>query len=115
MSSFQINLEQLSQKCFGNDELVEKLVIRFQVSLPQLVNEMLQAVDQNNMTDLRKLAHHLKGESGTMCAMEISSLAGRIIEMIDSQEPQELISLVKALSNGIATSPIQQSPMMSVE
>ncbi len=116
MSKFHIDLEQLTQKCFGNDELVEKLIIRFQASLPQLVDELVMATNQNNMVEVRNIAHRLKGEAGTMCAGEISSLAERICEMAYAQHNKESALLIAELSCNISTSPITQgTPAMTVE
>lgn len=115
MSKSKIDLEQLTQKCLGNDELVEKLIIRFQTSLPQLVDEMIQAVAQNNFVDIRNIAHRLKGEAGTMCASEICSLATRIIELAHSQHKNELALLIVDLSCSVSTTPQQEASVVAVK
>ncbi len=115
MSNYQIDLEQLTQKCLGNTDLVEKLVIRFQASLPQLIDEIVQAANQNDMVDVRNIAHRLKGEAGTMCAGETSSLAGRIIEMASSEHRKELVLLIAELACSVTTSPTQEEAAIAVE
>ncbi|WP_417847476.1 Hpt domain-containing protein [Thalassoglobus sp.] len=99
MSHETFQFEQLSEKCLGNQELVQRLLDRFQASLSQVVHEIEDAVKRNRQTQIKELAHHLKGEAGTMCATEISSLASQIYDAADASANGQLPRLVSKLSD----------------
>ncbi|QDT32769.1 Hpt domain-containing protein [Thalassoglobus polymorphus] len=98
MSHQTFQFEQLSEKCLGNQELVQEILVRFQASLSQVVREIEEAVKRNRQAQVKELAHHLKGEAGTMCATEISSLASQVYDAADVPANGQLPQLVSRLS-----------------
>lgn len=78
------NLDQLRDKCFGNEELVLKLISRFDKSLSIYENDLREASEANDYELVHSLGHRLAGESGTMCAWKIHESAKQLCELCRS-------------------------------
>jgi len=61
----------LLEQCMGNEDLVQRLALKFLETVPALVQEIENAASSSNSDALRRSAHTLKGASGSMCAQRM--------------------------------------------
>ncbi len=70
-----INLKALDQIIGENEELRETLIKIFIDNCREIINEIENALNQNNKEELNKIIHKLKGTSGNIKAEKIYNLA----------------------------------------
>ena len=72
---YNIDLSLISENlCFSMDETIE-LVDIFLVSTKETLGLLSDAIDKNNLEDIRKLAHAIKGNSANLWLQDISCIA----------------------------------------
>jgi HPt (histidine-containing phosphotransfer) domain-containing protein len=74
-SSSPINLDELSNRCLGRVDLLEKLLASFDDYLAPQVDELVRAVEAQNHSAIKSLAHRLKGAALTVAARDLSRSA----------------------------------------
>ncbi|MBT5019712.1 MAG: Hpt domain-containing protein [Planctomicrobium sp.] len=92
------NLDQLREKCFDNEDLVLKLISRFDKSLSIYEIELGQASETQNYELIHSLGHRLAGESGTMCAWKIHESAKQLCELCRSLSFDLIETLIQELT-----------------
>ena len=87
--------------CQGDEEVAEKLAKYFiRETGPKLLAEMETAVTDQNVEQIRKISHTIKGSAATVCALEFSeagALVGRVAREGEMDlAPQALQNLMEA-------------------
>ncbi len=75
MSTTVIDREDLMERIGGDLELLEELLELFDEDYPELLNEIRQAILQQNGEQLKRAAHTLKGAVGNFAAIKAHQLA----------------------------------------
>jgi HPt (histidine-containing phosphotransfer) domain-containing protein len=95
------DLESLLERCMGDAELATRLLNRFGQRLSTSVGEIEQALGGGDRSEALKLAHTLKGESGSLAASRVHRAAAALEDGIhnatDLKHP-EIVRLIAALA-----------------
>lgn len=73
-----IDVTELSNRCLGRVDLLEKLLANFDDYLNPQIDELLKASELRNHSTVRSLAHRLKGAALTISARDLSRSAERL-------------------------------------
>ena len=93
-----IDVECLREQFDGDKELLDEVVAIFAEDCPDRLQEASRAIAAKDSEALRRAAHSLKGAAGTLAAVEVKDLAGRIEELSktnDFETSAQLISLLE--------------------
>lgn len=89
------NFQQLHEKCFGNQALIEKLLVKFCSTLVDARTELKQAFSQSDYELIQSRSHRLKGEAGTMCCLKLHSAADRLCHAAKAHDVQDVEQLLE--------------------
>jgi HPt (histidine-containing phosphotransfer) domain-containing protein len=78
LKSSPINLDELSERCLGRMDLLERLLASFDDYLSPQVDELVRAVETRNDSAIKSLAHRLKGAALTVAARDLSRSAEKL-------------------------------------
>jgi len=73
-----LDLDELVDRCMGNLEFVDRVLTKFQQRFGEHLDELEQAVAQDDAERVALLAHRLKGESASVAAGALRDRAGEI-------------------------------------
>lgn len=79
-------------------ELVQELVVLFLAEVPPLLAQLREAVKENNLKEVRSVAHQLKGSCATMGVARMAALCRDIENCATSELTESLSSLVEQLA-----------------
>ena len=71
-------LDELVDRCMGNLEFVERVLTKFQQRFGEQLEELEQALAQEDAERVVLVAHRLKGESASVAATALRDRAGEI-------------------------------------
>jgi len=86
-----IDRKNLLQRCMGNSALVEKLLSTFLDTLPSERNSLSEAIENNDLSSVSRIAHKLLGTASNMCAIPLSDAALEI-EQAARNNQSDLVS-----------------------
>jgi HPt (histidine-containing phosphotransfer) domain-containing protein len=75
------DLASLEDRCSGNRELMERLVMRFAEQAGKMVEELQESVAAHDADALARVAHKLKGAAGNLSADAIQDAASRLEQL----------------------------------
>ncbi len=84
-SSIPIDLDELTSRCMGRLELVDRVLTRFQQSLDRELEELEDAVLRDDREGVARTAHRIKGTSVTVAAHGLHRCAERLQQSAESQ------------------------------
>lgn len=92
---------------FGDDEDLGELVAMYVDEMPGRIQSLVDAYQASSRDDLARLAHQLKGASGSYGFTQISTAAARLETGIRQQQPieaafDEVIDLCRRAQAGTA-------------
>jgi len=76
-----------------NESLPEKLHSVFTDSLPQRINELIQAINTENFSELGRLFHGIRGSAGYLEDIDLQSLSEKLEILADQQNITEVRGL----------------------
>ncbi len=79
--STAINIDELSERLGGDNELLSQVIALFEDSYPQLLNEIDEAILHRDAEGLRRSAHTLKGMVSNLGAQTLAQAAYELEEM----------------------------------
>lgn len=86
----------------GNSEsLATRLLGLYRDSMPEEMKKMTSFAEQEHWDELGKLAHKVKGSSGSLGAVQVSRMSESIEDAVRASEYQKLASLVGELQNKV--------------
>lgn len=91
-----LDVTVLLQSCGGDEDFARELFGEYQQRVTELLASMREAFAANNVEDIRKAAHELKGSSLTLGASEMAQIS-RTIE--DGCKAGQTASLAEWLKN----------------
>lgn len=89
-SVVDIDWDQLSQLSEGSSEFELELLQMFTEDLPIYIEEIKNAVTNEDLVTVKRAAHQIKGSSGNVGAKKIESLAAEL-EKISPEDSSELM------------------------
>lgn len=89
-SDAPLDFDELSTRCLGRVELVERVLGRFQESLGSELAELESAVRGADNESVARVAHRLKGTSVTVSAHDLQACAARLEELANSGDDNGL-------------------------
>jgi HPt (histidine-containing phosphotransfer) domain-containing protein len=81
----------------GNLELADRLLARFKQGLAESAARFEDAVDAEDLAQLEKLAHRLRGEASNVSALWIADLATELEELARLQITDEALTAAEDL------------------
>jgi HPt (histidine-containing phosphotransfer) domain-containing protein len=75
----------------GTDPDLGELVEMFVSEMPARLESLLSLYDSGNMSELRRLAHQIKGAAGSYGFHSLSPAAARLEASLKSERPEEQI------------------------
>ncbi len=91
------------------------LLVRFSESLTQQIDKMERAMELQDLSDLKDLAHWLKGSAGTMGYDDFTKPATRLEKSIQSGEKQKMDDILKEIRTMAAAIEIPEPEIISDE
>jgi HPt (histidine-containing phosphotransfer) domain-containing protein len=80
----------------GEPDLVTELIDLYLGEVPQLIDSIRKGLEKNDWKSARRAAHTLRGSSGNIGVLQLSSLAGKL-ERLDETEANLARSLCEDL------------------
>ncbi len=97
-----INIEQALSQLDGDRELLYEVIEIFVETLPELMEELQQAVTTSDATKLQGAAHSLKGAASNICAEPVRAVAQQLEEMGQRGEMDGVKNIVAELQNNVS-------------
>ncbi|MDZ4849843.1 MAG: Hpt domain-containing protein [Pirellulaceae bacterium] len=92
-----IDREKLLERCLGIGSFADKLAHAFISTLPIERKALREAVASNDLTQVAKQAHRMRGSASNLCAVELSTAA----EAVESAARSECEDNVLRLFNDV--------------
>jgi len=89
-----VNLEQLSQISEGDIEFEIEVLQVYVEDVSQRIEKIRDAIIGNDWTKIMGEAHHLKGSSANVGALQIQTLAGQLEKLDASQDQQKALEII---------------------
>lgn len=93
-----LNYDALLRRCMGNLQLAERVVDRFLNCFDQEFEQLSLALGNEDMPQLSKLAHRLKGSALTVSAERLADLLWQIEQLSNVGEVDSVVERVEELS-----------------
>ena len=87
-----IDIVEAMEMAMDDKDFLQGLFREFIDRIPEIIDIIKSAIEENDSEKLKKMAHQLKGSAGNMRAIQLSAIAHEI-ELLDDLEDQD-----KALS-----------------
>ncbi|MBK27159.1 MAG: hypothetical protein CME70_24360 [Halobacteriovorax sp.] len=88
---------------FGNDqEIIQFLVEQFKESAPRLIDEIDQALSENNFVKLEASAHSLKGALSNFFCLELREIASQLEHCARKKDSKNALGLYYELKNQVS-------------
>jgi two-component system sensor histidine kinase/response regulator len=97
-----VDLQALRILVDGDPQFERELIGDYVATGSSSLQQILQAIDRNDLSALAQAAHSLKGASASMHATQSSSLASRVEQAAKTGSAQELPALVAELQVEVA-------------
>ena len=86
----------------GNSEtLATRLIGLFRNSMPEEMARLTQLIEADNWSEVNKLAHKIKGSSGSLGAVKVSAAAEKLEYAARKEEAQKIPGLLDMLNNHV--------------
>ena len=103
--------EEAIYSTFGDDPDLGELVEMFVDEMSDRVDTLLKYSTEEDWEALQRTAHQIKGAAGSYGFAQITTLAGRLEEVLRSSEPEDtmkaslddLVSLCRRIRSGVAS------------
>lgn len=92
-----MDLGQLVGRCMGNLQIVERALAKFESCFGRDLAELEQRLQQQEVEQVRRLAHRLKGSAAAVAAGKLAQRSAEIEELVRSQRMAELPACVEEL------------------
>ena len=93
------NKQEMRQNFHDNHELIPQIIKSFLESLPQLLEKLEHAIQQENFENIEIYAHTIKGNSMTICSKTVVILAKQIEKLAQKQDMQSIQALMIPLES----------------
>src|SRR5689334_8850401 len=77
-----IEMVALLRRCMNDHELAARLIEKFTGRLGDTIKEIEQGVAMRNWSSVTSRLHNLKGEAGSLAAVELASIAEELRESL---------------------------------
>jgi HPt (histidine-containing phosphotransfer) domain-containing protein len=84
-----MDLQSLVDRCMGNLALADRLICRFKEYLAHSATGLAAAIEHENVAELQRLAHRLRGEAANLGAASIEAGASDTEELARFGQPDE--------------------------
>ena len=81
-----IDLEQLTVRCMGRMELVERILTKFNDALGEDLSKLEQAMRAADTDEVARHAHRINGSAATVSALRLQQCAGRLQSQAEARE-----------------------------
>ncbi|MCA9052182.1 MAG: Hpt domain-containing protein [Planctomycetaceae bacterium] len=92
-----LDVDELSARCLGRVELVERVLDRFQQSMGKEFAELERALEEVNVDALAGISHRIKGTSLTVSAHFLNRRAQLLEDAVKSRQVDAVAANVGAL------------------
>ncbi len=99
--SLPINLNSALERCAGDKEFLNEMLIEFLELASGQIDELKQAIESNDAETLAKVAHSVKGASANLGAEKLSETALKLEKCGKEAQLQEAEKLLNELNNQI--------------
>lgn len=89
-----VNLEQLHQISEGDIEFEIEVLQVYVEDISQRIETIRDAIIGNDWSIVMGEAHHLKGSSANVGALQIQTLAGQLEKLDESQDQQKALEII---------------------
>jgi HPt (histidine-containing phosphotransfer) domain-containing protein len=89
-----VNLEQLNQISEGDIEFEIEVLQVYVEDISQRIETIQDAIIGNDWSKIMGEAHHLKGSSANVGALQIQTLAGQLEKLDESQDQQKALEII---------------------
>lgn len=89
-----VNLEQLNQISEGDIEFEIEVLQVYVEDVSQRIETIRDAVIRNDWSKIMGEAHHLKGSSANVGALQIQTLAGQLEKLDQGQDQERALELI---------------------
>ncbi|MBF0214324.1 MAG: response regulator [Magnetococcales bacterium] len=93
-----IDRQDALERLDGDEELLAQLLNHFLSTHGKTVNRLTKFLEENNLSELKNLAHGLKGVAANISAKEIASLAARLEQEARIPDPERCHHTLEALA-----------------
>jgi HPt (histidine-containing phosphotransfer) domain-containing protein len=84
------NLDELTARCLGRIDLVDRVLVQFQESLDQDLEQLDQAMANEDVAGIARVAHRVKGTSLTVAAHRLKDCAEELEESAAAKELERI-------------------------
>ena len=85
-----IDLGQLVGRCMGNLQIVDRALAKFEVCFDKDLAELEQCLERQEVDEVRRLAHRLKGSAASVAAGGLARCSTRLEELARSRQLNEV-------------------------
>lgn len=96
-SNIPIDLEQLNQISEGDLEFEIEVLQAYVEDILQRIEKIREAIANNDRIQMMREAHHIKGASSNVGALQIQALAIQLEKLEQSQRSEELLKIIDAM------------------
>jgi HPt (histidine-containing phosphotransfer) domain-containing protein len=96
LASF-VNWPDLLQRVDNDRELLEELFALFQEEFPRLLDELHQTVKDDDLAEIRRVAHALKGMLAGLSIQQCAALAANVESAAQAGDRSEVAQVLAAL------------------
>jgi len=93
LSNSSIDAEQLNQISEGDVEFEVEVLQVYVEDISQRINKIREAIAIQDYTQIKKQAHHIKGSSSNVGAMQMRLFAVQLEELDENQVAEEVLPI----------------------